>query len=195
MWEPQCHCCVWRGLCDGAGEEEKHHCTAFSELSGERQTNTCPLPSPAFHVLSHPFPFLYIPCALLSSYSSLQWNIREGMDSVPETRSRREEPSVILSLTDSIRARVKKLGPITGTLWVSHNPSLHCLLYNKITLSSAFDHPGVLWSLGMSPCGKAICDCRWEGRTNAVSSNNSNRDTPAIIDLCIVGSRSTLHKC
>ena len=150
-----------------------------------------------FPCFSQAFPSSHFPLysMCLSPYSSLQWNIREGMDSVPETRSRREEPSVILSLTDSIRARVKKLGPITGTLWVSHNPSLHCLLYNKITLSSAFDHPGVLWSLGMSPCGKAICDCRWEGRTNAVSSNNSNRDTPAIIDLCIVGIRSTLHKC
>ena len=49
-----------------------------------------------FPILSHSS---YIPCALLSSYSSLQWNIREGMDSVPETRSCRE-PSVILSLLD-----------------------------------------------------------------------------------------------
>ena len=59
--------CVQRGLCDGAGEEEKHHCTASSELRGGRQNILTS--SPVFHILSLPLSFLSIPCAVLSPYS------------------------------------------------------------------------------------------------------------------------------
>lgn len=152
-----------------------------------------------FPCISCAFPSFHIPLysmcfAILLLFLTVGHQRRYGLsprNKIPQRRTKCD--------TESARqvpgARVKKLGPITGTLQVSHNPSLHCLLYNKITISSAFDHPGVLWSLGMSPCRKAVCDCRWEGRTNAVTINNSNRDTPDIIDLCIVGIRSTLHKC
>lgn len=98
--------CV-EGAVWGAGEEKASLHSFLVNWVGERQTNTCPLPFP---LAFYPFPFLYIPCALLSSYSSLQWNIREGMDSVPETRSCTEEPSVMLSLTDRFLEQEGEIG-------------------------------------------------------------------------------------
>ena len=102
-----------------------------------------------FPCVSHTFPSSLFPLYSMCCLISLQWNIREGCGlRVPGAGSNREEPSVMSSLLDRFLEQECK---------VSHHPSLHCLLYIRITVLNVSDHPGVLWALGMSPCVKAIC--------------------------------------
>ena len=45
------------------------------------------------------------------------------------------------------------------------------------------DPQGILWNLGVNPCGKMISTHMWEGGTSALLSNYINRDTPETIEL------------
>ena len=154
----------------------KHHCTASRELTGDRQAIPNPFPCVSCTFPSFHFPLYSMRCLISLLFLKVGHHRRMWTLS-PRNRIQQTRTSCDIESARQVpRARVKTLGPIIGTLLVSHLPSLHCLLYNRITAPNASDHPGVLWSLGMCPCGRKVCVCMWEGRTNAFLSNYINGD-------------------
>ena len=93
----------------------------IAQLPGNWEGTGRPSPTlfPVFHVLSPPFTFLSIPCAVLSPYSSLKWDITEGCGHwAPETGFSRQEPAVILNLLDRfLEQEWRHWAPSSGHSW------------------------------------------------------------------------------
>lgn len=132
----------------GRGKASLH---SFQWTEWERQNKPMPTPSPAFP--SFPIPLYSMCFAILLLFLTVEHQRRYGL-SPAETRSVQKNQVWCWVWQTGSWSKSGEIGSHHWDTLGSHDPFLQCFIQQD-NAPGVFDHPGVLWSLGMSPCAKA----------------------------------------